>query len=137
MTKTLVFERAGVPLKDMNDVGTGRIRTAFHMQDGQAIYLELIAIRKGKYTQSWAEWERTGFVDSCYLMEGDQITPDYDKYPVGYEERYFEWTLDNILTYVNYYLGGGFDNVRIADPEEYRVFKTVSGEHCNFGERKE
>lgn len=132
--KTLVFERAGAILDDMNDVGTGRIRTAFHTEDGKALYLELIAIRKGKYIQSWAEWERTGFVDSCYLMEDDQITPDYVKYAVGYENRHFEWTLDNILTYVNYYLGGNFDEVRIADPEEYRVFKDSSENHCNFGD---
>ena len=29
---------------------------------------------------------------------------------------------------------GNFDKVRIADPEEYRVFKDSSGNHCNFGD---
>ena len=79
MTKTLVFERAGMKLNDMNDVGTGRIRTAFHTEDGKALYLELIAMRRisGRHICSWAKWDRAGFVDSCYRMEDGQIAMRY------------------------------------------------------------
>ena len=132
MTKTLVFERAGMKLSDMNDVGTGRIRTALHLKDGQEIYLELIAIRKNKHTQSWAQFERTGFVDSCYRMEDGQIAQDYIMYHMSDELRHFEWNLDNILKLVNS-IGGDFDEVRIVDPSEYRVFKPEGHNRCNFG----
>lgn len=132
--KTLVFERAGMKLNDMNDVGTGRIRTALHLKDGQEIYLELIAMRRisGRHICSWAKWDRTGFVDSCYRMEDGHIAQDYIMYPMSDELRHFEWNLDNILKLVNS-IGGDFDEVRIADPSEYRVFKPEGHNHCNFG----
>lgn len=129
--KTLIFERAGIPLSDMNDVGTGRIRTAFRAKDGNNYYLEMIAIRKGKYTQ-WCRWERAGFIDSCYLMDGNTITKDYIKHPEHESFGTFEWTRQSILNMVNS-IGGDFDEVRIADPEEYRVFKNSEGNCCNFG----
>lgn len=133
--KTLTFERAGMKLDDMNDVGTGRIRTAFTAKDGNGYYLEMIAIRKNKHTDSWCQWERTGFVASCHLMDGDEITQDYiDEYPMKQPVMRFEWTLAEILRVVNS-LGGDFDKVRIAEPTEYRVFKDCSGNHCNFGDK--
>jgi len=131
--KTLVFERAGAILDDMNDVGTGRIRSAFHLKDGQEIYLELIAVRKNKNTQSWAQFERTGFIDSCYRMEDGHIAQDYIMYPVSEEYRHFEWNLDNLLKLVNS-IGGDFDEIKIANPSEYRVFKPEGYNRCNFGD---
>lgn len=131
--KTITFERAGMKLDDMNDVGTCRIRTAFHTKDGKALYLELIAIRKGKYTQDWCKWERTGFADSCFEMNGDEITNDYVSHPIDEAHRRFEWTLMKILNLVNS-IGGDFDEVIISDPEVYRVFKSTDGNYCNFGD---
>lgn len=135
MTKTLVFERAGMKLNDMNDVGTGRIRTAFHIEDGKALYLELIAMRRmsGSHVCSWALWDRTGFIDSCYEMEGDEIKSDYIEPDNVDVHSHFEWTIEKILELVNS-IGGDFESIRIADPEEYRVFKDSSGNHCNFGD---
>lgn len=129
--KTLIFERTGMKLDDMNDVGTGRIRTAFHTKDGKGLYLELIAIRKTKYQQDWCEWARTGFVDSCFEMDGDEITSDYISHPIDENHRHFEWTLAEILNLVNY-IGGDFDEVIISAPESYRVFKNTSTNECKF-----
>ena len=132
MTKTLVFERAGMKLSDMNDVGTGRIRTAFHTKDGNGLYLELIAIRSNKHTCSWAQWERTGFIDFCYEMEGDEIKSDYIEPDNVDVHSHFEWTIEKILELVNS-IGGDFEAIRIADPSEYRVFKPNGHNRCNFG----
>lgn len=129
--RTLKFERAGMKLDDMNDVGTGRIRTAFHTKDGKALYLELIAIRKSKYTQSWCKWERTGFVDSCFEMEDDEIKPDYIEPDNVDVHNHFEWTLAGLLNLVNS-IGGDFDEVVIVSPQDYRVFKGTY--ECNFGD---
>lgn len=132
--KTLTFEQAGMKLNDMNDVGTGRIRTAFTAKDGNNYYLEMIAIRKSKYTQDWCQWERTGFIDSCYLMDGGQITKDYVRHPISKSQHRFEWTLVGILDVVKA-IGGDFDTVRVAEPTEYRVFTDCTGCHCNFGDK--
>lgn len=131
--KTLKFERAGMKLDDMNDVGTGRIRTAFHTKDGKGLFLELIAIRSSKHTCSWAQWERTGFIDSCYEMEGDEIKSDYIEPDYIDVHNHFEWTLSEILNLINS-IGGDFDEVVISDPEVYRVFKNTDGNYCNFGD---
>ena len=131
--KTITFERAGMKLDDMNDVGTCRIRTAFHTKDGKALYLELIAIRKGKYTQDWCKWDRTGFVDGCYEMEGNEIAEGYISHEIEAEYSHFEWTLSGILNLVNS-IGGDFDELIISDPEVYSVFKSTDGNYCNFGD---
>lgn len=130
--KTLIFERAGMKLDDMNDAGTGRIRTAFHTKDGEGLFLEMIAVRRNKFTP-WAAWERTGVVSHCYWMEEDKISADYKKYLQSTYLWHIEWTIENILKFVNS-LGGDFDEVRIADPEVYRVFKNTDGNYCNFGD---
>ena len=130
--KTLIFERAGMPLDDMNDVGTCRIRTAFHTADGSGYYLELIAIGKSNHTASWCEWDRTGFVDSIHQMTGDKIILEYPKNKPAIR---FTWTLAEILKLVNS-LGGDYDAVKIAEPTEYRVFQGGDGRRCNFGDEE-
>lgn len=128
--KTLYFEMAGNPLNDMNDVGTGRIRTAFTDKDGNKVFLEMIASRKNKYTKSmYAIWDVNGFICDCQFIEKEK-DGHYGIRNAAIKDknipRAFEWTMENILKTVNK-IGGQFDEV-IISRSGYRVF----GERENY-----
>ena len=50
--KVLYFEGAGWSGADISKatIGNCRIRTAFHLDDGRAVYLEIIGNERGKYS---------------------------------------------------------------------------------------
>lgn len=134
MSKILLFERAGMNLQDMNDVGTGRIRTAFRTDDGKRIYLELIAGRKQKQSSPTIyQWERTGFVMDCFYITDEKPNDDCNKhrFPTDQLPRCFEWSLDNIRNIVRK-IGGDFDGVAVVPHSTYRVFNDLGG--YNYGD---
>lgn len=62
--KTLYFEGAGHPGADVSraTIGNCRIRTAFHLDDGRPVYLEIIGAERTKHSPPSWEWRYTGFV---------------------------------------------------------------------------
>lgn len=129
MEKILYFEGAGcVP---RGEVENCRIRTAFHNDEGKAIYLELSGFEVTKHTaKCYAGFKNVGFVDSCHYILGDD---DENKHSIHHRnEKVFEYTKAEILKFVNS-LGCSFDAVVILpNLAGYRVFKGGGGH--NFGD---
>ena len=74
--KTLYFEGAGWSGADISKstVGNCRIRTAFHLDDGRAVYLEITGTERTKHSSPQIfQWQYTGFVDYCHYITDDKI----------------------------------------------------------------
>ena len=131
--KTLYFEGAGWSGADISKatVGNCRIRTAFHLKDGRAVYLEILGGERTKHSTSVYKWQYTGFVDSCYYITDDRENDDCNKHRVrlpgtgnGSVENnvHFEYTEAEILRFVNS-LGADFEAIKVLpDLGGYRVF---------------
>jgi hypothetical protein len=131
--KTLYFEGAGWGGADISKatVGNCRIRTAFHLKDGRAVYLEILGGERTKHSTSVYKWRYTGFVDSCYYITDDRDNDDCNKHRVrlpgtgnGSVENnvHFEYTEAEILRFVNS-LGADFEAIKVVpDLGGYRVF---------------
>jgi hypothetical protein len=133
-TKTLYFEGAGcVP---RGEVENCRIRTAFHTNKGEAVYLEILGFEVTKNSRpSLKKYTNAGFIDSCFYIKGDD---DENKHSIkGMRDQSFEYTKAEILNVVNS-LGCSFDEVVILpDLAGYRVFKDDGGQSndgYNFGD---
>lgn len=129
LTKTLYFEGAGcVP---RGEVENCRIRTAFHNDKGDAIYLEIMGVEVTKHnTKRYPGVDYVGFVDSCHYILGDD---DENNHVIHHRNtKTFEYTKANILSFVNS-LGCSFSKVVILpDLAGYRVFREDGG--YNFGD---
>jgi hypothetical protein len=129
MTKTLYFEGAGcVP---RGEVENCRIRTAFHNDKGEAIYLELIGVEVTKKSvKSIQKYENAGFVDSCFYIRGDD---DDNNHTIHHRNsKTFEYSKQGILNIVNS-LECSFDSVVILPSlAGYRVHGNNRG--YNFGD---
>jgi len=125
--KTLFFEGAGWSGADISKatIGNCRIRTAFHIDNGQAIYLEIIGSERSKYSSPKVhQWRYTGFVDACFYINDDQPNDDENKHWIHLDDkdRIFEYTEAAILRLVNS-LGASFTGVKVVpDLGGYRVF---------------
>lgn len=129
MERILYFEGAGcVP---RGEVENCRIRTAFHNDKGDSIYLEIIGVEVTKHSPARVKsFKNAGFVDACYYILGDD---DENKHNIHHRNsKAFEYTKVEILNFVNS-LGCSFDKVVILpDLAGYRVFKDGNG--YNFGD---
>lgn len=135
--KVLYFEGAGWSGADISKatIGNCRIRTAFHLDDGRAVYLEIIGTERTKHSSPQIfQWQYTGFVDYCHYITDDEPNDDCNKHRVilpkkrgakrGTVEKNarFEYTEAEILRLVNS-LGASFDAVKVVpDLGGYRVF---------------
>ena len=125
--KVLYFEGAGWSGADISKatIGNCRIRTAFHLDNGQAIYLEIIGSERSKYSSPKVhQWRYTGFVDACFYITDDQPNDDENKHWIHLDDkdRIFEYTEAAILRLVNS-LGASFTGVMVVpDLGGYRVF---------------
>lgn len=157
MSKTLYFEGAGWSGADISrkTVGNCRIRTAFSLDDGRRVYLEMHGWERTKHVSpSLYKWQYTGFVDHCFVIfsePAESIKPysldDIRRRDAALErerEAYwdmkrklpetFEWSLDGILSVVRG-LGASFDSVEILpDYAGYRVHGEKHGEY-NDGDK--
>ena len=125
--KILYFEGAG--MYD-NNAGEGainncRIRTAFRLDDGQAVYLEATGTKRPRHNPLPSCWRKyTGFVDACHYITDDKPNDDSNKRRIIFPGR--EWTFEYskkaLLKLVNS-LCASFDAVEVV-PElgGYRVF---------------
>ena len=133
--KVLYFEGAGWSGADISKatIGNCRIRTAFHLDDGRAVYLEITGTERTKYSSPQIfQWQYTGFVDYCHYITDDKPNDDCNKHHVFLlgkrrkkllaENQSFEYTEEAILKFVNG-LGASFDAVKVVpDLGGFRVF---------------
>lgn len=153
MGKTLFFEGAGWSGADISKatIGNCRIRTAFHLDDGQAVYLEITGSERTKHSSPQIfRWQYTGFVTDCYYITDDKPNDDCNKHRVMLPRKcgekrstvegnsHFEYTEAEILRLVNS-LGASFDAIKVLpDLGGYRVFKEKYSDHgperYNYGD---
>lgn len=129
LTKTLYFEGAGCA--PCGEVENCRIRTVFHTDKGEPIYLEMSGVEVTKYTAKiYKDFKNAGFVNHCFYIKNDD---DENKHSIkSMRNKTFEYTKTNILNLVNS-LGCNFNKVVILpDLAGYRVFKEDGG--YNFGD---
>ncbi len=124
--KTLYFEGAGWSDADISKatIGNCRIRTAFHLDDGKAVYLEISGIERTKHSPDICHWQYTGFVTYCHFITDDIPNDDCNKHSIrlGNNRRIFEYTENAILKFVNR-LGASFDAIKVLpDLGGYKVF---------------
>ena len=130
-TKTLYFEGAGCVAR--GNVPNCRIRTAFHLDNGAAVYLEISGMETTRCSAPmYRKFKNYGVVDHLHFANcrsGD------DRREFGIDPCYaFEYSLENILALVNS-MGASFDSVEVLpDLAGYRVHGDGRGEY-NFGDR--
>lgn len=125
--KVLYFEGAGWSGADISKatIGNCRIRTAFHLDDGRAVYLEIIGSERTKHSSPEVHrWQYTGFVDACFYITDEKPNDDQNKHSIRLTDRrrIFEYTEKAILKFVNG-LGASFDAVKVVpDLGGFHVF---------------
>lgn len=146
--KTLYFEGAGWSGADISKatIGNCRIRTAFSLDDGRKVYLELSGTERKKTSpKDLYKWQYTGFVNSAFYITDDTPNDDGNKHRIAIDKHdirrtsyTFEWSLAGILELVNT-LGASFDAVLVVpDYGGYHVFREDSAYygtgHYNYGD---
>ncbi len=135
--KVLYFEGAGWSGADISKatIGNCRIRTAFHLDDGRAVYLEIIGSERTKNSGQFVfPWQYTGFVTDCHYITDEKPNDDCNNHHVMLPQKRgerretvenntrFEYTEAEILRLVNS-LGASFDAVKVVpDLGGFRVF---------------
>lgn len=143
--KTLYFEGAGWSGADISKatIGNCRIRTAFHLDNGRRVYLEINGTERTKYSSPQIfQWQYTGFVTDCYYITDDVPNDDCNNHHVMLPKKHgeknstvehnihFEYTEAEILKFVNS-LGASFTAIKVVpDLGGYKVF---SKEHAYEG----
>lgn len=126
--KVLYFEGAGWSNAEISKatIGNCRIRTAFHLNDGRAVYLEIIGSERTRYSSPEIhKWPYTGFVDSCFYITDEKPNDDENKHRIRLtdRQRIFEYTETSILKLLKK-LGASFDAIKVVpDLGGYGVFK--------------
>ena len=126
--KTLYFEGAGWSGADISraTIGNCRIRTAFRLDDGRPVFMEMAGCERSKYSvPGLYHWQYTGFVDIVHEITNDIPNDDANchRFPLSAFPPSFEWSEAAILKVVNG-LGASFDAVKVVpDYGGYRVFK--------------
>lgn len=136
--KVLYFEGAGMASADesiKSGVGNCRIRTAFHLDDGKRVYVEI----SGKFADKRREHERpfthVGYITSCFYATDEQPNNDCNKYALLAQRdvHCIEYSTKGILDFVNS-LGASFDAIQVLpNIAGYRVFGKKYGTY-NYGD---
>ena len=128
--RTLYFEGAGCAPRA--DVPNCRIRTAFHLDNGTAVYLEISGMETTRCTAPiYENFKNYGVIDHCFCITGtwDDGTSRHKTERSGFA---FEYCMDEILRFVNS-LGASFDSVEVLpDLAGYRVHADKGG--YNYGD---
>lgn len=119
MSKVLYFEGAGCVSRA--DVPNCRIRTAFHLDNGNAVYLEISGMETTRCTAPvYNKFTNYGVIDHCYCITGtwDDGASRHKTERSGFA---FEYNMKNILGFVNS-LGASFESIEVLpDLAGYRV----------------
>ena len=124
--KILYFEGAGWSGADISKatIGNCRIRTAFHLDNGKSVYLEITACERGAKGKP-PHYE--GWVDHCHYITGS--SEDCNRNNIKLTRTNFEYKHAEILRLVNS-LGCSFDAIEVVpDMGGYRVFANNGGYH--------
>lgn len=119
MGKTLYFEGAGVSEADISKatIGNCRIRTAFHLDNGKAMYIEILC---GENKNEL--WKYTGYITDLYRITDDKPNDDCNRYRHKKKGSKIEYTKESICNFVNR-LGASFDDIKVVnDLGGYNVF---------------
>ena len=129
--KTLYFEGAGCTSR--GDVSNCRIRTAFHLDNGNAVYLEISGMETTRCTAPiYQKFTNYGVIDHCFCITGtwDDGTSRHKCERSGFA---FEYCQKEILRFVNS-LGASFDAIKVLpDLAGYRVHGDGRNEY-NFAD---
>ena len=133
MGKTLYFEGAGYSGAEISKatVGNCRIRTAFHLDNGKAVYLEISAFerpdaKKRHGVDLFDRWQYTGVIEYLHYITDDEPNDDCNRHRVrdlsAKEHDRLEYSERSICNLVNS-LGASFDAIKVVpDLGGYRVF---------------
>ena len=122
--KTLYFEGAGlVPRGDLENC---RIRTAFTLDDGRKLYLEICGTEVGKgHSPRLQHFTNCAHIDHCHYING--VGDDGGSIHEAERKVNFEYSRLELLKFVNS-LGASFDDVKILpNLSGYRVHKDGGG----------
>ena len=142
MKKILYFEGAGWSEADSSkatDVGNCRIRTAFHLDDGRPVYLEIIQGTRPAGKNKKVPPVYYGWVDFLHYITDDEKNDDCNKHRLPQERKVeFDYSREAILNFVNG-LGASFDEVVVVpDLGGYRVhrdeYSPKGTERVNYGD---
>lgn len=134
--KTLYFEGAGMSDADISKatVGNCRIRSAFHLDNGKPVYLEISGSeRQRRSNPEIFRWRYTGFITDCHYITDDLPNDDCNNHRIVFpgeresggwvNARTFAYTEAEILRVVNG-LGASFDAIKVLpDLGGYQVFR--------------
>lgn len=125
--KTLYFEGAGWEKaeRSINTIGNCRIRTAFHLDNGKGVYLEIIN----------GGLRYVGFVDFLFYITDEETNDDCNKHKLpDMRNTHFAYDFDSILAFVNS-LGASFDKICVLpDLAGYRVHSDDSEKRYNYAD---
>lgn len=138
--KILYFEGAGWSDADISKetIGNCRIRTAFHSNEGKAIYLEIMGCKKTEHSSKiLCRWEYTGFISHCFYITDDIPNDDCNNYQIHVPNS-IEYSESGILEFVNS-LETDFDAIKVVpDLGGYCVHKNQhkkkGTENYNYGD---
>lgn len=134
--KTLYFEDAGSSTAKYGDLGTCRIRTAFHDETGTAWYLELEGYRmtdaQRKQNPDAPTSEFVGTATYFYEITGSHDDVNEHRHPAQHGWL-IPWTAASVLGLVNNQLGCNFEAIQVLpDLAGYRVHAGQG--RYNFGD---
>ena len=103
--KTLYFEGAGWKKaeRSINTIGNCRVRTAFHLDNGKGVYLEIVCGEMlGERKKLYGGLQYVGFVDFLFYITDEEQNDDCNKYKLpGMRNTHFAYDFDSILAFVN------------------------------------
>lgn len=112
--KTLYFEGAGWEKaeRSINTIGNCRVRTAFHLDNGKGVYLEIVyGEMLGERKKLYGGLQYVGFVDFLFYITDEVPNDDCNKHKLpDMRNTHFAYDFDSILAFVNS-LGASFDNI--------------------------
>lgn len=129
--KTLYFEGAGWEGAELSKktIGNCRIRTAFHLDNGKAVYLEILGAEMNKKrAKLFNNMKYVGFIDFLHYIEGKIDKDDNCNYARLPQERKvtIEYSLEGIKNFVNS-LGASFDKIEVLPYlAGYRVHRSYN-----------
>lgn len=145
--KTLYFEGAGcVPGGGDSDIENCRIRTVFHNDKGEKMYLELSdwVVSKGydhKKLKRWLEYPDgycIGFITDLFKITDNEDADDENCSRVSLDKTIIHYTKKEPLDFINKNLDCSFDEIKILNElTGYSVFNekySCKKDKYNFGD---
>lgn len=116
----LIFEGAGwEKASSGSDVGNCRIRTRIRNNDGVIVYLEINGFEVTKYTPR--KFPITGYVMHCFSKDCNESS----RWRELERNSEFHYTAENLLRWVNEWIGCSFDSLQVVNDGSVQVHDTT------------